>query len=297
MKNKPRAAANRISQILNQVYGPDRFPVDVEELAREYSRQISPDSYITDIKPIPLNGFEGCLRAKPDGSKWMIAYNPDQGSQGRTRFTLAHELGHFVLHRNQQQIFECSERDMYDWDSPARQIEAEADTFSSYLLMPLDDYRAQLAGQAMNTDLLEHCSNRYGVSIMAAALKWIEIAPRRVVVVAARDGFLLWARSNERAFKSKCYLAASKKTIEVPPQSLLAEVAENGGTSRRTTDARIWFPQEPYGMPLEETAICVDSPTFPYSLGILQMPEAERDNWGRDSKDDELLRPLTKPKW
>ncbi|WP_250462614.1 ImmA/IrrE family metallo-endopeptidase [Microbulbifer litoralis] len=296
MNNKPKAEANRISHILNHFYGRDRFPVDVEQLARDYSKQISPESYITDIKSVPLDGFEGCLKAKPDGSKWMIAYNPEQGSPGRTRFTLAHELGHFVLHRNLQQAFECSERDLYDWDSPVRQMEAEADTFASYLLMPLDDFRAQLTSQSMNVDLLDHCCNRYGVSPMAAALKWVEIAPRRTVVVAARDGFLLWARSNGRAYKSGRYFATSKNTVEVPSQSLLAEVAQNGGADRRTTDARIWFPQEPYGMPMEETAICVDNPSFPYILGILQMPEAERD-WATNSEDEETLRPLTGLQW
>lgn len=296
MKKQPVAEANRISQILNHVYGRDRFPVDVEQLARDYSKQISPDSYITDIQQISLEGFEGCLQANRDGSKWKIAYNPEQGSQGRARFTLAHELGHFVLHRDQQQIFECSEKDMYEWDSPARQIEAEADTFSSCLLMPLDDFRAQLAGQTMNIDLLEHCRNRYGVSGMAAALKWVEVAPRRTVVVAARDGYLLWARANERAYRSKCYLAASKRTIEVPAQSLLAEAAQTGLSGKRNTDARIWFPQEPCGTPMEETAICVDSTSFPYILGILQMPDVER-NSGRDGEDEELLRPLTRLRW
>jgi len=295
MSSKPKAEANRISQILNHIYGRDRFPVDVKQLALDYSKEISPDSYITSIKPIPLRGFEGCLQASPDGGKWRIAYNPEQDSPGRIRFTLAHELGHFVLHRKDQSKFECSEKDLYDWDSPFRQMEAEADTFASYLLMPLDDFRVQLGGQSMNIDLLAHCCRHYGVSRMAAALKWIEVAPKRTIVVAARDGFLLWARSNKRALKSGNYLAARKHTIAVPHQSLLAEVAQTGGSGQRAIDARAWFPKEFHGMPIEETAICVDGP-HPYVLGILQMPEAER-NWSRDSEEEELLRPLTKPQW
>lgn len=295
MNNSPKAAANKISQLLNHVLGPERFPVDVEEVAKEYSRQISPDSYISTIKPIPLEGFEGCLRAKPDGSKWLIAYNPEQSSPGRVRFTLAHEFGHFILHRERQKQFECSERDMYDWDSPTRQLEVEADTFASYLLMPLDDFRAQLQGQTMDIDLLDHCGNRFGVSRMAAALKWVEIAPRRTLVVAARDGFLLWARSNERALKSGRYFAASKNVIEVPTQSLLAQVAQSGGSGRGTVDARIWFPQEPHGMALEETAVCVDGP-YPYVLGILQMPDAEW-RWDKENEDEEALQPLTGIRW
>ena len=36
---KPMAEANRISSMLNTVLGADRFPVKVDELAQEYSRQ------------------------------------------------------------------------------------------------------------------------------------------------------------------------------------------------------------------------------------------------------------------
>ncbi|WP_412537082.1 ImmA/IrrE family metallo-endopeptidase [Marinobacter sp. MIT932201] len=297
MSAAPKAEANRISTLLNHAFGPNRFPVDVEQVARDYSKQISPESYITDIKPIPMDGFEGCLKAKPDRSKWMIAYNPDQGSQGRSRFTLGHELGHFVLHRNLQQTFECTERDLYDWDSPFRQMESEADIFASYLLMPLDDFRAQLApGNELDVEVLRHCRDRYGVSSMAAALKWIEIAPRRTVVVAVRDGHLLWARSNDRALKSRCYFAASKQTIAVPPESLLAKSEECGQSGQWTTHARIWFPNEPHDMPMSETAICIDNPAFPYVLGILQMPEAEF-HWTSSSEEDEAMFPLTGMQW
>ena len=36
---KPMACANSISSMLNTVLGADRFPVKVDELALEYSRQ------------------------------------------------------------------------------------------------------------------------------------------------------------------------------------------------------------------------------------------------------------------
>lgn len=283
--------------MLNDVLGVNRFPVDVERIALEYSRTRFPQSYIASVQGLDLRGFEGCLKANADGSRWLIAYNDEHSSPGRIRFTLAHEFGHFMLHRTTQVLFECTERDLYDWDSSARQIEAEADAFASYLLMPLDDFRAQLAGQEVSLSFLEHCRVRYGVSRMAAALKWIEIAPRRALVVAARDGFLLWARTNNAAYRSGAFLATRKTTIEVPEQSLLADVANGHQHSSRISDARIWFPREPAGMTVEEIAIQVDGP-YPYVLGVLLLPEAEM-HWGSsdEDSDDDLLRPLTSPKW
>lgn len=301
----PQAEANRLSTILNHLYGVERFPVDVEQVARDYSKQISPESHITSVKQIALDGFEGCLQRNPNTGHWRICYNPDQESQGRVRFTLAHELGHFVLHRKKGEEddgeearteFLCSEVDMNDWDSPLRKMEAEADTFASCLLMPLDDFRKQVAGhQSMSRELLDHCCHRYGVSRMAAALKWIEIAPRRTVVLAVRDGHVLWARSNQRAYKSGCYLPARQRTIAVPGQSLLAEAEQTGGTRQGAAKAHWWFPKELEDMPMTETAICVENPTHPYILGILQMPEEER-SWGKED-EEELLRPLRNLQW
>lgn len=289
-----RAEANGISQLLTAVFGRDRFPVDVERLALEYTRQRFPDSYVSQIKRMDIPGFEGCLQANKDGSRWLIAYSAAHGSPGRMRFTLAHELGHFMLHRGMQPLFECTERDMYDWDSPARVMESEADTFASYVLMPLDDFRRQLGSQAMCLEFLEHCRVRYGVSRMAAALKWIEVAPHRALVVAARDGHLLWARMNQAAYKSGAYLATRKKVVEVPAASLLRDVEEGCGKTTATKDARIWFSKEPTGTQLHEIAIRVEGP-YPYVLGILMMPDALRP-WERsDEEDDESG--LTVPAW
>ena len=274
MTAKPKAEANRISQMLNTVLGADRFPVNVHDLALEYSRIVSPDSYVAQVKGIDIQGFDGCLKASADGSKWLIAYNNSYGSPGRERFTLAHEFGHFMLHRSTQNEFNCTEADLYDLDANGKLIESEADTFASYLLMPLDDFRNQLGGQAFTLDFLEHCRHRYGVSRMAAALKWLEIAPKRSLVVVARDGFLLWARTNTAAFKSGAFLRTRQDVIEVPQQSIIHELMISEGSGTRTIDARVWFPRESPGMVVEEKAIYVDGP-YPYVIGILQLPDAE----------------------
>ncbi len=46
---QPAAAANQISQALNAVLGTDRFPVQVDEVAKEYSKGRFPGSPITRI--------------------------------------------------------------------------------------------------------------------------------------------------------------------------------------------------------------------------------------------------------
>jgi hypothetical protein len=96
----PKAMANRLSHLLTQVRGPDRFPVAVAELAVEYSRQCFPGEPIAKVQGEDLEGFEGMLTRHPSGTKWLLLYNSGSASEGRRRFTIAHEFGHYLLHRH-----------------------------------------------------------------------------------------------------------------------------------------------------------------------------------------------------
>lgn len=289
-RRAPIVEANRLSAMLNAVLKADaeRYPVKVEELAREYSSRCFPEAPITKIEGADLPGFEGMLAPNSAKTKWRIVYNNQGRSPGRIRFTLAHELGHYLLHRAQQQEFTCSELDMHDWDSKERALESDADTFASFLLMPLDDFRKQVAGTPISFDVLSHCANRYGVSLTAAALKWIEIAPLRAILVASRDDHLLWARSNTGAFRSGSYFATRKRTIPVPPGSSLHSRKETL-SDVYSVSARLWFSAEPVDMPMTEMRFNIEQ--YDYTLGLLLMPESEWQQ-PREATEDELLVPI-----
>ncbi|RQS20677.1 ImmA/IrrE family metallo-endopeptidase [Burkholderia sp. Bp8998] len=279
---KPKAAANQISSMLNAVLGVDRFPVKVDELALEYSRQCFADSPIDKVVGEDMDDFEGMLAANKARSKWLIVYNSAVRSEGRKRFTVAHEFGHYLLHRHQQVHFECGTDDIETGDNNGRDIEGEADVFASTLLMPLDDFRRQVDGQPVSFDLLGHCADRYGVSLTAAALRWTEIAPKRVVLVASRDDHMLWAKSNDAAFKSGAYFATRRNTIELPRQALAH--SDNGWSAgdQQTGRAQHWFPHEPASMPVTEMTRVAGQ--YDYTLTLLSLPDAE---WQRPRHDDE----------
>ena len=175
----PKHAANDLTILLRTVLGDDRFPVDVEALTREVSR--NNEDPIETIRGTGISGFEGMLRAKKTRPGWDILYSTQARHLGRQRFTLAHEFGHYILHRRQLTAddyrygklgenldFQCLPLQADQWKFVEKQREHEADIFASYLLMPMDDYRKQVAGQDMTLDLLDHVTNRYGVSLYGA---------------------------------------------------------------------------------------------------------------------------------
>ena len=287
-KKSPRRYANDLTVLLNQTLGRDRFPVNVKEVAKEYSSQVYPNDPITIVKGDSLPGFDGALCRAPDGKKeWGIFYNSNISSTGRINFTLAHEFGHYLLHRQQfPDGLQCNQEDMVRWDSAYRTLEQEANQFAATFLMPVDDFRVQINSHAKPClGELSACAERYSVSLTATVLRWLEYTRRRAILVVSRDGFILWSRSSNPAFKSGRYLRTTDTTIAIPENTLHSNLKNlNANNQKLVHDANVWIPE-----PCEEVSLISDRYDFVISLLHLDdtvesydmEEEAEEDTFDR----------------
>lgn len=264
----PTRWANDLSLLLNTVLGADRFPVNVSDVAREYSLQRYPDDPIAIVKGDRLPGFDGALFRAPAGKKgWGIFFNCGISSQGRINFTLAHEFGHYLMHRlAHPNGIKCGDQDVVRWDSEYGQIEHQANVFAAWLLMPFDDYRRQIDPRAkVDLDMIAHYADRYRVSLIAAVLRWLEFTEKRAVLVVSRDGFIMWARSSQPALKTGAFFRTSAGPIEIPPNSLAAR-------QDRLIDGRVGI-EVPAGVwlrePVREMTVFADQYDFAISLLLL----------------------------
>lgn len=267
----PQRWANTLTLLLNTVHGgaAERFPVRVPDLAHEYSRQRFPDDPISLVKGGNLPTFDGALYKAPPGKKgWGIIYNSGIASPGRINFTIAHEFGHYLLHRLRfPDGLECGQQDMMRWDTEYGQIESQANEFAASLLMPLDDFRRQIPAKSKpKLDDLGDCADRYGVSLVAATLRWLQYTERRSVMVVSRDGFILWARSSPSALRTGAYFkTAGRPPIPVPAGSLAAQpelMEKSRGEMRHGEDA--WFAE-----PCEE--ISLNSDRYDFTISLLHL--------------------------
>jgi hypothetical protein len=261
-----------------------RYPVDVRAIALDYSKRF--DDPIIKVAEAAVETFEGALYPLNKTKGWAILYNPTIRVFGRMNFTLAHEFGHYLNHRARVQRFECSQQRVlgYDRDVQMRKLETEADQFASYLLMPLDDFRAQLRGRAMTLDLLNHCADRYGVSRTAAALKWISFTEERAVLVVGRDGFVLWARSSDPAFKSGVYY---KSGTPLPAASVAARpgmIERDDAAAGVDLPEGTWRPDEP----VREMTVFADRYDLTISLLLLRRETPFRLRAGLGDDDEEV---------
>jgi len=293
----PQRWANTLTLLLNNVHGAaaERFPVQVPELAKEYSRHRFPDDPVSLVVGDSLPTFDGALYKAPPGKKgWGIIYNNAIASPGRINFTIAHEFGHYLLHRLRfPDGLECGQQEMMRWDSAYRQIEAQANEFAASLLMPLDDFRRQIDGKTRpSLEDLSGCAERYGVSLVAASLRWLQYTERRAVMVVSRDGFILWARSSPTALRTGAYFkTAGRPPIAVPAQSLAAQpdlLEKSRGQMAHDSD--IWFAE-----PCEEIALASDQ--YDFTISLLHLERVIRttcfDAEDTDDSFDVMARRLT----
>lgn len=285
---KPRSPtrwAADISSVLNKVCGADHFPIQVAEIARDYSRQIFPNDPISLIKGEALSNFDGALFRAPAAAKgWGIVYNNSITSKGRINFTLAHEFGHYLIHRlAHPDGMRCGQQDVVRWESAYRQLESEANTFAAYLLMPFDDYRRQIdARSAVDLDAIAHCADRYEVSLIAATLRWLEYTERRAVLVVSRDGFILWSSSSKAALKTGAFFRTSRGPIPIPESSIAARKliisAPREGTE---IPAGEWFAE-----PCKE--MTVFSENYDFTISLLQLENDSRRFFPNEDYDEPL---------
>jgi hypothetical protein len=273
---RPIAWANTLAK----AWGPN-FPVDVRKIALEYTRTKFKEQPIEEIVTADVGStFEGCLYFAPTKKKWFILYNPDISPSRRVNFTLGHELGHYLIHRELSSRFECSQRNMVGFNNGERDIEGEANTFASYLLMPLNDFRAQIGTEKISLALLDHCANRYDVSLTAATLKWLEYTTERAVLVVSRDDFILWSRASRSAFKSGVFF---RKGTPVPAKSL-AYLPSSDNIPRPdefNIPPGVWRQHEP----VQESLITSDR--YDLNISLLVLPRISRVNFfGEESEHD-----------
>jgi IrrE N-terminal-like domain len=267
----PERWAFEITHVLNAVFGAEHFPIDVPTVAKEYTAQKFPDDPIVRVVGDNLPGFDGALLKAPVGKKgWGIFYNDSIQSEGRINFTLGHELGHYLLHRLlYPDGIRCGEQDVLQWDSEFGQVEHQANVFAANLLMPLDDYRRQIAAtDRVSLDAIADCADRYRVSLIAATLRWLSYTQKRALLVLSRDGFILWARSSPPALKTGAFFRTSAGPIEIPTASLAARPElVLAGTETLNHDQGVWFSSE------SVTEMVVLAEQYDFVISLLLLPD------------------------
>ena len=157
---------SKVNAILKSV-SPIELPIDIEEIAKKRG---------LDVLPYELGDDVSGVLAIKDG-KGTIGYNLKE-PKVRRRFTIAHELGHYELHKEKSDLFVDKEfiyRSQHSAHTVDHQVmEHEANYFASCILMPTDQVRKELDKRDIDLfseDGIKELAKKFEVSPTAMSLR------------------------------------------------------------------------------------------------------------------------------
>lgn len=197
---------------------------------------------IKEIRYCPLDNLEGALVANPTKSEGIIIVS-DRARHHRQRFTLGHELGHFLIPRHGHEM-NCSVGDLYTQSrsnsTTKQRIEAEANEFSAELLMPKTNFcNATPFKQKPSIEAINALSSIFDISFQACANRYVDLHGEPLAVVFSHNGLVSYSyRSAEIPFWLKV-----NKSDNIPFHSLTRAIDTNRANHITTdeVDSTLWF--------------------------------------------------------
>lgn len=192
--------------------------------------------------------FDGLLEHR-SGRFHIYCNTARSQTDGRRRFTLAHELGHFFIDEHRLALLSgrtpahCS---VHGGAPSINPVEREANHFASNLLVPPKRFSAYVGNSTPGLALALRVKAHFDVSITSAAVR--VVASNRCPCLAIKwdSSGACWKRPNELARQHGLAGSTIQKLAAIPAGSATArvisgETADQGFLSAAST-AAAWFP-------------------------------------------------------
>ena len=161
---------------------------------------------IHSVTDFETEGFEAALIMDVNKAAGSILVAAGR-SRKRRRYSIAHELGHFLIPTHMPDAghgFECSLADLHLLDvkeqDRRRRVEAEANRFAAALLMPIPRIRIACASKRPSLSEVVKLANEFDVSKEAMARSYVEAYREDIAVILLRHGRILRIYRNEKHF-------------------------------------------------------------------------------------------------
>lgn len=145
-------------------------PISIEKIAKQLKLRVRFEPFDGDLS--------GCIVRH--GNHATVGIN-SLHHENRQRFTLAHEIGHFLLHKGEEVIvdrgFRVNLRDA-EASKAENPEEIEANYFAAELLMPENILIDDLKGKKLdieNDELIRELADRYRVSPQALTYRLVNL--------------------------------------------------------------------------------------------------------------------------
>lgn len=169
------------------------------------------------IREVPAKGFDGALIRSKAGQKGIVAVKASIREASRMRFTIAHEIGHFIIphHRNLGNI--CEERKIESFDRNLNRPEIEANEFAAELLLPSGVLRKRFNLAEFSLAQISAVAADFGTSLTATT--------RSFLMLTDLPCAMIWSVAN----RARWFVRSDSFRFFLP----LAELPANGSFAVR----------------------------------------------------------------
>lgn len=221
--------------LVNEIYSqcPNlTAPIPIHDIAEAVG--------VVAITGMPTDDVEGMLVAD-EGKKDGVIFYRENSPVGRQRFTIGHELGHFLLlHHGANQS--CTSKDLRVNSSSNQHalIESEANLFSRKLLMPDELIVKRLINAHLDIGLLKSISDEFQMSFEAVANTCAELSEKPFALIYSKDGVVRYCWRDKTKFK---HWLPFKAGDVMPPDSQVIQVSRPDETVSELIKAQVetWF--------------------------------------------------------
>ena len=176
---RPYARARRLARAMLWECGIDA-PSKIDPIILVKRKQI-------EVAFGRLDGASG--RIFRDHDRAFIRVSDQIVQDGRVRFTIAHEVGHFLL-RHRLPQGQAGSENLVPFDTHQ---EREADIFATEFLMP-EEWVAPFCGARISFDGVHDVATTFRTSPVASAVRYAEVSPTSCAVVYSEKAHVKWAK-------------------------------------------------------------------------------------------------------
>ncbi len=193
----------------------DSYSINLESIIKDEGIVVHYDDY--------ENAFDGMFVI--DNGKHHVHLNTARGNHrnsGRGRFSLAHELGHYLIdeHHTDIRTGKLKPHPSFLKNSYINFYEAEADYFAASLLMPKEKFYNACGGRKFNWDLIQDLSDKFESSRFATLRRFIDIINHEVFVIGSENSIIKWFMKSDDFPKMKHKFKRGEKL----PQNAVANI-------------------------------------------------------------------------
>lgn len=202
----------------------DRFPVDLDMVCKRFNLLVMQTALNEDVDGLIVT----------DGETGGILINTRVGDSRRRRFTLAHEIGHYVLHR-QYGYFRDMLKTLGDYSDDTEEM--EANTFAGALLMPLFLLPKSIGERPPDFDTASELADDFDASFTAACIRAVRTSPWRCALVCLDGGVVQWS------IRSESFRHGIKKNSRPHPSSAAAWLSTQPAVRAKSmhVPAKFWL--------------------------------------------------------